>query len=71
MNKHVFDTGLMAPFSKESEYSVLGSILHTRNKIHEAMSLVDVEDFWTETGRDTYKAMVNTQSLVVQNVRDT
>ena len=59
MNKHVFDTGLMAPYSKESEYSVLGSILHTRNTIHEAMSLVDAEDFWTDVGRDTYKAMIS------------
>ena len=61
MNKtdHVFDVGKMVPFSRESENSVLGSILHTNNVIHEAMSLVDIDDFWTDTGRDVFKAMVN------------
>ena len=63
MNKNtknpLFDVGRMAPFSRESEYSIIGSIFHTRNTIHEAMSLVDYSDFFTSEGRNTFKAMVN------------
>jgi replicative DNA helicase len=55
----LFDVGRMAPFSRESEYSIIGSIFHTRNTIHEAMSLVDSSDFFTSEGRNTFKAMVN------------
>ena len=59
INAPIFDVGKMVPYSKESENSVLGSILHTNSTIHEAKSLVDVEDFWTETGRDVFTAMIN------------
>lgn len=61
MSKPVFDVGRMAPFSRESEYSIIGSIFHpgSQGAVHEAMSLVDVEDFWTDVGRHSYQAMIN------------
>ena len=61
MSKPVFDVGRMVPFSRESEYSIIGSIFHpgSQGAVHEAMSLVDVEDFWTDVGRHTYQAMIN------------
>jgi len=57
--KTLFDVGRRLPCSKESEYSVLGSIFHTRESIHEAMSLVEPDDFFTYEGKNIYKAMIH------------
>ena len=34
------------PYSRETEYSVLGSIMHSPENMPEAMSLVEADDFF-------------------------
>ena len=45
------------PYSKESEYSVLGSIMHSPELMPEAMSLVNPEDFFGAENRKLYVMM--------------
>ena len=48
----------MAPFSNESEASIIGSIFREPDRIHEAMSLIDPEDLFSHGIRIIYKAMI-------------
>ena len=48
----------MAPFSDESESSIIGSIFREPDRIHEAMSLIDPEDLFSHGIRIIYKAMI-------------
>ncbi len=48
----------MAPFSNESEASIIGSIFREPDRIHEAMSLIDPEDLFSHEIRIIYKAMI-------------
>ena len=48
----------MAPFSNESEASIIGSIFREPDRIHEAMSLIDPEDLFSNEIRIIYKAMI-------------
>ena len=48
----------MAPFSNESESSIIGSIFREPDRIHEAMSLIDPEDLFSHEIRIIYKAMI-------------
>ncbi len=48
----------MAPFSDESEASIIGSIFREPDRIHEAMSLIDPEDLFSHEIRIIYKAMI-------------
>ena len=44
----------MAPFSNESEASIIGSIFREPDRIHEAMSLIDPEDLFSHEIRIIY-----------------
>ena len=48
----------MAPFSEESEMSILSSILKDSDMIHEAMSKVDPDDFLSRRCRVMYTTML-------------
>jgi len=48
----------MAPFSNESESSIIGSIFREPDRIHEAMSLIDPEDLFSRDMRIIYSAMI-------------
>ena len=48
----------MAPFSEESEMSILSSILKDSDMIHEAMSKVDPDDFLSRRCRILYTTML-------------
>jgi replicative DNA helicase len=48
----------MAPFSNESESSIIGSIFREPDRIHEAMSLIDPEDLFSRDMRIIYNAMI-------------
>ena len=48
----------MAPFSNESESSIIGSIFREPDRIHEAMSLIDPEDLFSRDIRIIYNAMI-------------
>lgn len=48
----------MAPFSNESESSIIGSIFREPDRIHEAMSLIDPEDLFSRDIRIIYSAMI-------------
>lgn len=47
----------VVPYSRESEYSVLGSIMHSPNLMPEAMSLVESSDFFNAENRDLFNMM--------------
>ena len=47
------------PYSKESEVSVIGSILIDGNRIHEAMSMLDPDDFFVTSYRTVFLAMTD------------
>ena len=48
----------MAPFSNESESSIIGSIFREPDRIREAMSLIDPEDLFSRDMRIIYSAMI-------------
>lgn len=45
------------PYSREAEYSVLGSIMHSPEIMTEAMSLVEPEDFFNVGNRELFNMM--------------
>jgi replicative DNA helicase len=47
------------PFSRESELAVVSSVLRNGEKIHEAMSLLDVDDFWITDHKIVYQTMIS------------
>jgi replicative DNA helicase len=46
------------PYSRESEYSVLGSVMHSPELMPEAMSLVDPSDFFSLENRELFNMMM-------------
>jgi replicative DNA helicase len=47
------------PFSRESELAVISSVLRQGDKIHEAMSMLDPDDFFTYDHKIVYLSMVD------------
>ena len=59
INENVSFPYKSCPFSKESELAVVSSILRQGDKIHEAMSLIDPEDFFIGEYKTVYLSMID------------
>jgi|TARA_B110000438_G_scaffold31065_1_gene30580 replicative DNA helicase len=53
------NNNMSCPYSKESELAVVSSVLRQGERIHEAMSLLDPEDFFVSDNRIVYLSMID------------